>query len=119
MKIATFKIPLLKWDVKICHSVSKNEIEKMKKIASDFGLPKIQEIDTEYYSGMHHFWGGKSFIWTVNQKNKLSNEKILRHELRHLEDRILQHYEVKDIEMAAILSEFIEEQIYNLKQEKK
>lgn len=70
----------------------------------------IKEIKEESKNGGNHFYNLSnlvSFILIYPHDELGRMKATIAHEKRHLEDRILKHYRVKDIESAGLLSGYL------------
>lgn len=74
-------------------------------------------IENDYLDGGETNWNSsRKMIIAVFYKttNNITRANIYSHEKRHIEDRILQHCKIDDMEAAAYLSGFLGEKFYQL-----
>ena len=115
MKVIKFEVPIYDWEVKILIA-SKKDADQINRILKKFKIPKknrentIFELKKGYWGGDHIYnrLSQRSIILVSNCKSIQGLSKILFHELRHLEDRILETMSVENnTEAAAFLSGYI------------
>jgi hypothetical protein len=120
MKIVRFTIPLYEYDV-VYVEIDENDpidrqiafvTEELTNMKTDkqYLDETIQEIKEEYKNGGNHFYNlskSVSFIMIYPHDNPERMKATIAHEKRHMEDRILKHYRVKDIESAGLLSGYL------------
>lgn len=115
MKIK-FVVPIYEFDLVVVVRPSKKELIRMIKWVNGDPEDIIENYDNTINAG---------FAWTNSNmntglvvvtecKDNRETYKVLRHELRHVEDRILEIHRVKDIESAALLSEYISGKLFDL-----
>lgn len=115
MKIIKFEVPIYDWEVNVLIA-SKKDTDQLNRILKKFKIPKKNRENTIFelkkgYWGGDHFYNRlyqESIILVCNSKSTQGLSKILFHELRHLEDRILETMSVENnAEAAAFLSGYI------------
>lgn len=121
MKQIKFNIPLYDFDVMYLQVESPMDAEILRQEMSDFGCPE-DDIDDEVGNLLNGRYNGGDTFRNMRQKKFLivilpctrekERRKVVGHEKRHIEDRILEHCAVNDIEAAAYLSGYLSQFIY-------
>lgn len=121
MKQRMFNIPIYDYDVVYLELESAKDGEVLRKEMSAFGCldEHIDEAVDNLLAGKYN--GGDTYR-DMRQKKFLvvilpctcekERRRIVGHEKRHIEDRILEHCSVQDIEAAAYLSGYLSQFIY-------
>jgi len=119
MKKLKFTIPIYDWDVVFVENIGqgefpilKNELKKYKVHDIDYIQESIEDGDKDFGTHLFNTYKRHSVIILLNNVSKKSRRNVLAHEKRHLEDRILNHLSIDDIEAAAYLSGYIAEKLY-------
>ena len=125
MKVNRFSIPIYDYDVIYIELHSDDSVEEqIAIITEELTLMKtneqyldetIQEIKDGSKNGGNHFYNlSKSvsliMIYPHDDPDRL--RATIAHEKRHLEDRMLKHYRVKDIESAGLLAGYLSKFIH-------
>jgi hypothetical protein len=120
MKVRKIKVELYDWRVSLIDITSKKDVPRTNRILKKFGVTKedrlivLKNIEDGMYDGGEHFYNTrqrKSIIFLYRITSQKSRKNILCHEKRHLEDRILNHCLVDDIESAAYLAGYLGEKL--------
>lgn len=121
MKIKRFKIPIYEYDVIYVElTKSSHEIDEMRVLLeniqcnSDDIKETLQEMKEGVKNGGNHFYNLSSLISIIMihyHDNQSRKKATIAHEKRHLEDRILKHYRIDDIESAGLLSGWLARKI--------
>lgn len=114
MKRLKFSIDIYDWDVEIIQATSR-DAKKLERLllesdVSNSDTERIINNLTNNLWGGDHFWDrikGESLILLSNCDVFKRVTSALFHELRHLEDRILETMSIEDTEASACLSSFI------------
>jgi len=121
MKKFKFKIPLYDWDITFIEVTSKKDAKKIGKIYKKFKADKESREDIVHAIKKGRVNGGRftydtlyceAIILIFKTTSKKERRKVIRHESRHCEDRVLQHAHVYDIEASAYLAGFLASKIY-------
>ena len=121
MKLLKFKVPIYDWKITFIEVTSKKDSKKVHKIYKKFKVGKYDLKDITNIVKKGYVNGGRfsydfsyqeGIIIIFKTTSKKERRKVLKHECRHCEDRILQHAHVEDIEASAYLAGFISEHIY-------
>jgi len=121
MKLKRFTVPLYKWRVVIIQIESKKDVNLLRKKLNNYGAQQedIEELcnGTEYESrnGGMHMAGNKIsvvvFYPFTNDKEKTNS---VGHEKRHIEDEIIEKFNINCIESNALLAGFLSEKFHTL-----
>ena len=119
MKIKEFTIPIYQYDVSLIFSEG-NDAEDVRKFLQDFECTH-EDLDFVYNNITEGcFNGGETFRNMKKRKfaavfylfsDELVRVNIICHEKRHIEDRLMEHIVVEDIEAAAYLAGFLAEKM--------
>ena len=125
MKVLRFTIPIYEYDVIYIEFFSDDSVEEQVKLITDeLTLMKtgqqyldetIQEINEGSKNGGNHFYNLSKSVSLIMIYPHDDSERLratIAHEKRHLEDRMLEHYRVDDIESAGLLSGYLARFIY-------
>lgn len=117
MKIKKFKVDIFDWDIAF---IKLNKRDKANDVIDVFKDMKISNDEIEKYlketidedgqfDGGDHFWNApkRVSIIVLYPIVNLNKNDVICHEKRHVEDRILEHCGVEDIETAAYLAGFL------------
>jgi len=113
MKTIKFSIPLYHVDVRIVQLEGKKDKKSLAELFKKCGIQDdeaIENIDKQYADGGYTYRNfGRSDIVIVLYPftNKESKTSVYFHEKRHVEDRVLEHCSVNDIEASAYLAGFL------------
>lgn len=113
MKTIKFTIPLYHVDVQIVQLEGKKDKKPLAELFKKSGIEDdeaLENIDKQYGDGGYTYRNfGKNDIVIVLYPftNKESKTSVYFHEKRHVEDRVLEHCSVNDIEAAAYLAGFL------------
>lgn len=127
MKRYSFNVPLYDYDVTLVQVDSKDDKSRIEaflrtqKIDKEYINESCNNIEDNYSDGGHTFYnkGLKSIVVVFYVfTNVESLENVYSHEKRHIEDRILSHCSVDDMEASAYLSGYLGVQFYKFKQMK-
>lgn len=119
MRTTQFEIPLYKSDVLLIQIESDKESEKAFDILTDFGLvyeESLRTIKENINEGVvnggetiSNFFGHRIAVLFYMHNSPEEMINTYAHEKRHVEDRTLERFSVKDIESAAMLAGFLAE----------
>lgn len=120
MKLKRFKVPI--YGYKVTYIEVEHEIDHIPIKRILMKLPGInkQDVESTIYSiknnprGGEHTYTidtGESIIIVFGYKTKLDHISTLCHEKRHLEDRIMEYYHIKDRESAAYIAGWLGEKL--------
>lgn len=119
MRIERFTVPIFGWSVTFADASSNFDISKLEKYFNIIQLSKedVEDIknNKDNEGGGVHFYNSnimESLIIIYKCNTELKRKNVIAHEKRHLEDRILKHLSIKDIETAAFISGYLAEKIY-------
>lgn len=119
MKTLKFKIPLYKVTIDLIQIEDKNDIEPVKAYFKKNRIEPIEEvldnIAEEAYDGGETYRLLSKLRMTVvfyRFSSDIEKANSYAHEKRHIEDRILEYFDVNDIESAAILAGYLGEKFY-------
>lgn len=119
MRCVRFKVPIYNWGVSFIDASSDFNFGKLKRYFNIIHLSKddIEDIEKnkDNEGGGVHFYNSNIMesliiIYRCNSESRRRN--VIAHEKRHLEDRILKHLNIKDMETAAYISGYLAEKIY-------
>ena len=122
MKKIKFNVPI--YDMEItCLILDKNDdfMETIYPQIKNFPLPNEEFATINNNVQEHLHSGGTTYRFMTSRKilvliypckSEKERRNVLNHEKRHVEDRILEHFGVKDIESSALLAGFLSEKIY-------
>lgn len=116
MKKIEFNIPIYDFDVTILEIESKEDKDEVNTILSNFIINKesINEVLSYIEDGSMN--GGDTFRNLLHKKFIVilypckdieTRREVINHEKRHIEDRILKHCGISDIEASAYLAGYI------------
>ena len=123
MKKICFKLPYYDYNVTLIQVESNKDADAVcKYLAKDkVGKEYIDEV-REYITGGYR--NGGETNWDRRKKRIIclfyeflsdtDRANIYSHEKRHIEDRVLQHCKVEDIEASAYLAGYLGEKFYEL-----
>lgn len=121
MKKLKFHIPIYDFDVTLVQTESKSDIDSVLAIMRSIKCPQEYLDSVKDYIERGCYGGGDTFynfdikamvIVFYNFKTESSRWEVYSHEKRHIEDRILQHSNVDDIESAGLLAGFLGRKFY-------
>lgn len=119
MRTIQFDVPLYKVDILLIQAESQKETDTILSSIQEFGVKgddSLSEIKENLNEGFVN--GGATFRYLIGRKVAVlfymfdSTEEMVNtyaHEKRHVEDRILDYFSVKDSESAAMLAGFLAE----------
>lgn len=120
MKKMRFEVPLYYVKVTLIQVESPDDADDVAKECKAFGLDS-DSVDEEKNEAEKCVNGGRTYRHLENSKmlvifarftsNKMKYN-VFSHEKRHIEDRILEHASVDDIESAAFLAGFLGEKFH-------
>lgn len=120
MKVKSFTIPIYDYRVTLVEIESKEDKDKFIPVFKRIGPNKedfeeeLSNLDDGLYNGGMTYTNTsiKTFmIILYPMKSKKKRLGVLGHEKRHIEDRLLEHCQVNDIEAAAYLAGFLTEKL--------
>ena len=112
----SFHVPIYNIDVKLVQLESTKDIEKLESLNKWIKFPPEEFTDIKECLKKGYVNGGDTWRNLNARKilidffpftSKTIKTEVFYHEKRHLEDRILEHAEVHDIESAALLAGFL------------
>ena len=119
MKITKFQIPIYDYNV-VYIELAGGTIDEQIKIVTDelvemktdqkYIDETVYDIKNERKNGGNHFYNLTRLVSVILIDPHDDTDRLkgtIAHEKRHLEDRILKHYRVKDIESAGLLSGYL------------
>ena len=119
MKTLKFKIPLYKVTVDLIQIEDKNDVEPVKAYFNENRIEPIEEVLDNIAKDACD--GGETYrllskrqmtVLFYQFSSDIEKANIYAHEKRHMEDRILEYFDVNDIESAAILAGYLGEKFY-------
>ena len=119
MKTLKFKIPLYKVTVDLIQIEDKNDVEPVKAYFKENRIESIEEVLDNIAKDAYD--GGETYsllsirrmtVLFYQFSSDIEKANIYAHEKRHMEDRILEYFDVNDIESAAILAGYFGEKFY-------
>lgn len=121
MKKVKFKIPIYNFNVTFIEAESFNDKEKVIKEMKAMKCP--QECIDEVIEGFN--MQSMNSAWTFNNcyiltflvivlpcTDKVTRRSVVNHEKRHIEDKLIKHCDINDIEASAYIAGFISRFIY-------
>ena len=121
MIVKRFKVDVYSWEV-IFIVALKGDEKQLKKILKKEDIPTseckeiLADVADGYNFGRHIYntsrWS--SVVVIANASSLKKRAAITAHELRHVEDRILEYVLINDKEAAAFLSGYLAKKIYPL-----
>lgn len=121
MKKLRFNIPLYDFDVTLIQVEEKGDVDGTLSVMRSIKCPQEYLDSVKDYIERGCFGGGDTFynfdmrsmvVVFYNFKTDLSRWEVYSHEKRHIEDRVLQHTRVDDIESAGLLAGFLGRKFY-------
>lgn len=121
MKKIKVKIPMYDYDVTWLEIENVQDKDKAFQEMKNLKCNKedmdevVENIERECMNGGSTFRNldMKQFLVIIHPcKNEQARRMVVNHEKRHIEDRILQHCEIDDIEAAAYLAGYLSKFIY-------
>lgn len=121
MKRYDFYVPLYGYDVSLIQIQSKSDVNIIEKYLTEegFGSEYINEVKEYvrggYKNGGETNWNRRTkricvlFYQCTSDEEKI---EVYSHEKRHIEDRILEHCKVNDIEASAYLAGFLAKEFF-------
>ncbi len=121
MKVRRFKIPIYDYSVVLAELESKDDSEELKKVLNwiNAGKEDTEEMVAGLRNGLHD--GGYTYCDLRKKKFLIllfpftsppERMNTLGHEKRHMEDRIMEHCRVDDIEAAGYLAGFLTKKLF-------
>lgn len=117
MKIKRFRIPIYEYDVIYVElEKTSGEADAIEKLLISIGATTedinemVQDVKDSRSGGGNHFYNFRkeiSLIIIDPHKDIVRKTSTIAHEKRHMEDRILQHFKIDDIESAGLLSGYL------------
>lgn len=119
MKVKKFTIPMYDFAVTVIEVKDGDNIKKVLKACEfkkgeDYYKEVKDSLDAGYHNGGHFFYDfrkRRGLILLYHQTSKKRRLDCIGHEKRHLEDRLLNYYNVKDDEAAAMLAGYLTKKI--------
>ncbi len=119
MKIKKFKVDVFEWKVTFIEVTSRKDWKKVFRIQKKFGVSKEtiketkQNIQRGCTDGGLHSWNGfyESLIIIYRHTSKKQRTKVICHEKRHCENRILDHLSIYNNETEACLAGFLSKKL--------
>ena len=119
MILKKFKIEIYEWKVTFIEITSKKDWKKVNKIQKGFGVDKNTIKETRMHikagskDGGLHSWNRfrKSIILLYPSSSMRQRIKVICHEKRHCEDRILEHLRVYGVEAPAYLAGYLSKKL--------
>ena len=116
MKIKKFKVDVYEWKITFIEVTSKKDWKKVNRIQKKFGVEKsvIKDVRSHikngnknggYHSYNVKYW--ESIILIYPSTSKKQRTKVICHEKRHCEDKILEHTSVYGTEAPAYLAGYL------------
>lgn len=121
MKKLKFNIPMYDFDVTLVQVEDKGDIDSVLATMRSIKCPQEYINDTKDYIERGCYGGGDTFynfdikaivVVFYYFKSESSRYEVYFHEKRHIEDRVLQHCHVDDIEAAGLLAGFLAKKFY-------
>lgn len=121
MKKTEFNIPIYDFDVTILEVESKEDKDVVNAILSNSFLQKesidevLGDIENESMNGgdtFRNLYHRKFVVVLYPFKDIETRREVINHEKRHIEDRILEHCGISDIESSAYLAGYISKFMY-------
>lgn len=115
MKIK-FVVPIYEFDLVVVVRPSKKELSNLVEWVDGDADGVLDGYESRINEGWAWTNGDykRGLVAVTKCNDNKETYKVLRHELRHVEDRILEIHRVKDIESAALLSEYISGKLFDL-----
>jgi len=120
MKYLKFKIDIYDWDIYYIEVEKKKDLKAVIVKLSKLKMPhKIMvgirdDIKDGATNGGHHWchtYERKTIVLLYKTTSKRNRTHTIFHEKRHIEDRILHHLGIDDIEASAFLAGYIAEKL--------
>ena len=121
MKKKTFKVPIYDYTVVFIEIESSEDADKVVPIFKSLKMVD-EDIESEVARIKRGCYDGGNTWRNLERKtfmillypfsSSLKRRNVLNHEKRHLEDRILEHCQINDLEAAGYLAGFLSEKIY-------
>jgi hypothetical protein len=117
----TIKVPLYDYKIILLEIESKEEKSSVLKICNHYNIDErvVEEIssniENDCYNGgitCHNSSCRTIVVLLYRQTNEVVRRRVINHEKRHVEDFILQHLDIDDLEASAYLAGFLSEKIY-------
>jgi hypothetical protein len=121
MKIKKFKVDVYDWKVTLIEITSKKDYKKVIPILKKFGCEKEIVKNTKFHikngskNGGHHSYDTKyweSIILIYPSTSKKERMRVLCHEKRHCEDKILEELSVYGVEAPAYLAGYLAKKLF-------
>lgn len=121
MKLRNIRVPIYDFKIGLIEIESKEDKDRVVEIMTKFGCSSedIEDesngIEQECMNGGNTYrqLGNRKILVTIYPcKDEATRREILNHEKRHIEDRILEHCGVDDIEASAYLAGYLSRYIY-------
>lgn len=121
MKKTKFNVPIYGYDVTVIEIEGKRDKAKVRKEMEEVKCTQehidsvADGIDKGNYNGGHTFRNLDimSFLVIIYPcKDEATRREIINHEKRHVEDRLLQHCGVEDVESSAYLAGYLSRFMY-------
>lgn len=119
MRKITVVTEIYDWKIIVLDIKGKKDIPELKKLLIKFDVPKdsikniLHHVKKGHWGGDHIFsrLGHESMVCLENCNTIEKKTRALFHELRHVQDRILETMNVNDSEAAAFLSGYIAQKV--------
>lgn len=121
MKRIKFKVPLYNYSITVVHIESNKDKGELIKEFKKLGVPNELYKDSIEYVEKDYMNGGDTYRNMLNKRflviiylceSENIRREIIGHEKRHVEDRILEHVGVKDLEASAYLAGYLSQYMY-------
>lgn len=121
MKRNTFKVPIYNFDITVIQVESSADKEAVSKEFKKMRIPEdayqdsLEAIEKGYMNGGETFRNMliKRFLIIIYPcSSETVRREIMGHEKRHIEDRILEHLGIDDIEANAYLAGYLSQYMY-------
>lgn len=121
MKKLRFNIPIYDFDITLVQVESKDDTNNVLSMMKSIKCPQEYLDSVKDYIERGCYGGGDTFynfdireilVVFYNFNEEESRLEVYSHEKRHVEDRVLEHTNVKDIESAGLLAGFLGRQFF-------
>jgi len=119
MKTFKFTVPFYKVEVVLIQVEGSQDIDEVRECCRKYNIDDAEQIEQYVSNGVKD--GGDTFrdlgrrqmvVFFYPFSDEQERANTYSHEKRHVEDRLLEYYNVHDIESAAMLAGFIGEQFW-------
>jgi hypothetical protein len=121
MKKSKFKVPLYHYDVTVIQIESSKDKDALIKEFKKMRVPEENYKDSIEYVENNYMNGGDTYRNMLNKRflviiylceSENIRREVMGHEKRHVEDRILEHVGINDIEASAYLAGYLSQYMY-------